>query len=64
MLTATDDKELDATYSPDGHLRSSHPIQRPPDMAPFRIIRPSFDPLHDRLIFSTGRQLFTLSYTG
>lgn len=48
----------------DGQLRSSHPVQRPADMAPFRIIRPSFDPKHERMIFSTGRQLFTLTYTG
>ena len=49
---------------PDGQLVSSHPINRPASMAPYRIIRPSFDSLHDRMIFSTGRQLFTLSYTG
>ncbi len=50
--------------SPSGDLLSSHPIQRPPEIAKFRLIRPSFDPNNEQLIFSTGRQMFTLSYDG
>ncbi|MEJ6472695.1 winged helix-turn-helix domain-containing protein [Pseudoalteromonas piscicida] len=49
---------------PNGELISSHPIQRPPEIAKFRDIFPSFDPLNEQLIFSTGRQLFSLTYEG
>ncbi len=47
-----------------GNLRSSHPIQRPAEIPKFHLIRPSFDPENDQLIFSTGRQLFSLSFEG
>lgn len=50
--------------APDGHVLSSHLIKRPPEIAKFRSISPSFDPLNKQLIFSTGSQLFTLSYEG
>ncbi|MDO3384545.1 winged helix-turn-helix domain-containing protein [Gilvimarinus sp. SDUM040013] len=50
--------------TPDGRRLSSHPIQRPEGMSQYGGIYPSFDPVNDRLIFSTGRQLFTLSYEG
>ena len=43
---------------------SSHPIQRPQEIPKDRSINPSFDPLNKQLVFSTGRQLFTLSYEG
>ncbi|WP_086931865.1 winged helix-turn-helix domain-containing protein [Agarilytica rhodophyticola] len=49
---------------PDGHLVSSHVLDRPQEIPPFRPIYPSFDPLNKQLLFSTGRQLFTLSYQG
>jgi DNA-binding winged helix-turn-helix (wHTH) protein/Tol biopolymer transport system component len=48
----------------DGHVLSSHLIKRPPEIAKFRSISPSFDSLNKQLIFSTGSQLFTLSYEG
>ncbi len=50
--------------SPDGQLLSSHPIERPQEIAKFRLLYPNFDPLNKQLFFSTGRQLFTLSYEG
>ncbi|WP_154222791.1 winged helix-turn-helix domain-containing protein [Marinicella rhabdoformis] len=48
----------------DGKLLSSHTIKRPPEVLEHRRIRPNFDPMNDQLIFSTGRQMFTLSYQG
>ena len=49
---------------PDGRILSSHKIDRPQEVSKYRLIFPSFDPLSKQLIFSTGRQLFTLSYKG
>ena len=49
---------------PDGGIISSHPIERSQELAKFRPIYPNFDPLNKQLIFSTGKQLFTLSYEG
>ena len=49
---------------PDGRILSSHPIERPKEISQHRPLYPSFDPLNEQLIFSTGRQLFTLSYEG
>lgn len=49
---------------PDGQLLSSHQIERPQELPKFHPIYPKFDPLNKQLIFSTGRQLFTLSYDG
>ena len=47
-----------------GQLISSHPIIFPKEISPFRRISPKFSPLDEQLIFSTGKQLFTLSYEG
>jgi len=49
---------------PDGGILSSHKIDRPQEVSKYRRIFPSFDPLSKQLVFSTGRQLFTLSYEG
>jgi len=49
---------------PDGSMTSSHPIQYPQEIPKSRLIYPTFDPIKKQLIFSTGRQLFTLSYNG
>ena len=49
---------------PNGRILSSHPIERPQEIPQHRPLYPSFDPLNEQLIFSTGRQLFTLSYEG
>ncbi|MBQ4852018.1 winged helix-turn-helix domain-containing protein [Pseudoalteromonas sp. MMG012] len=48
----------------DGHLISSHRIKKPPGIKSFRFITPNFSPLKEQLVFSTGKQLFTLSYDG
>ncbi|KGJ99163.1 winged helix-turn-helix domain-containing protein [Thalassotalea sp. ND16A] len=48
----------------DGQLVSSHRIKYPKEIANFRLIYPNFSPLKEQLIFSTGRQLFTLSHDG
>lgn len=49
---------------PSGQLVSSHRINYPQEIAPFKFIYPNFSPFENQLIFSTGRQLFTLSYDG
>lgn len=49
---------------PDGQLLSSHQIESTQELPKFHAIYPKFDPLNKQLIFSTGRQLFTLSYDG
>lgn len=49
---------------PDGHILSSHQIKLPPEIPTFRPIFPNFAPQDGQLIFSTGKQLFTLSYEG
>jgi len=48
----------------DGIVLSSHPIEYPPEIPHYRNIYPNFSPTSELLIFSTGRQLFTLSYQG
>ena len=59
-----DGKQYVELINPDGQLLSSHPIERLPEISKFRSIFPNFDPLNKQLFFSTGRQLFTLSYEG
>ncbi|WP_444996431.1 winged helix-turn-helix domain-containing protein [Aliikangiella sp. IMCC44359] len=49
---------------PEGQLISSHRINYPEEIAQFRFIYPNFSPLDEQLIFSTGKQLFALSYNG
>jgi len=49
---------------PDGQILSSHQIEYPPEIPKFRFIYPNFTPMNEQLIFSTGRQLFGLSYEG
>ncbi|MEW6998025.1 winged helix-turn-helix domain-containing protein [Colwelliaceae bacterium BS250] len=48
----------------DGQLVSSHRINYPKEIAEFKLIYPNFSPLENQFIFSTGRQLFTLSHDG
>jgi len=48
----------------DGQVLSSHQIEYPPEIPNLRNIYPNFTPVSELLIFSTGRQLFTLSYQG
>ena len=49
---------------PDGQVLSSHQIEYPPEIPNFKFIFPNFTPADGQLIFSTGRQLFGLSYQG
>jgi len=50
--------------SPDGELLSSNVIEYPKEISKFRFIYPDFDPLSKQLVFSSGKQLFMLSYDG
>ncbi len=59
-----DDRLYIEMLKPDGQLVSSHPIEYPPEIPNRRLIYPNFTPQAKELIFSTGRQLFTLSYEG
>lgn len=59
-----DDRYYIDMLNADGRILSSNPIQRPAGMPQFGSIYPSFDPANHRLVFSTGRQLFALSYEG
>jgi len=52
------------TLKPDGQVLSSHQIEYPPEIPNLRFIYPNFTPMNKQLIFSTGRQLFGLSYQG
>jgi transcriptional activator of cad operon len=49
---------------PNGQVLSSHQIEYPPEIPNLMFIYPNFTPTSELLIFSTGRQLFTLSYEG
>lgn len=49
---------------PDGRMLSRHQIEYPQGVSRFNKFFPSFDPLNRQLVFSTGKQLFTLSYEG
>lgn len=48
----------------DGEPISSHAIQEHPDIAQNKLFYPRFIPNQALLVFSTGRQLFSLSYQG
>ncbi|TPH13420.1 winged helix-turn-helix domain-containing protein [Litorilituus lipolyticus] len=48
----------------DGQKLSSNKIEFPKEVPANRFIYPNFTPYTNQLIFSTGRQLFTLSYEG
>jgi len=52
------------TLKHDGEIISSHQIEYPPEIPKFRFLYPNFTPINEQLIFSTGRQLFALSYQG
>ncbi len=50
--------------TPEGQLLSSELIEYPDEIARGRLLFPNFTPLSNLLVFSTGRQLFTLSFDG
>lgn len=47
-----------------GQVLSSHQIELPKEIPGNRFVYPNFTPYDSQLIFSTGKQLFTLSYDG
>lgn len=49
---------------PSGELVSSQPVENIPEISPYRRISPNFTPDDEQLIFSTGRQLFGLTFDG
>jgi DNA-binding winged helix-turn-helix (wHTH) protein/Tol biopolymer transport system component len=59
-----DDQYYIEVLKPDGQIISSHLIEYPPEIPKFRFISPNFTPTNEQLVFSTGRQLFGLSYEG
>lgn len=48
----------------EGRILSSNRINYPKEIPKFKLVFPNFTPFENQLIFSTGRQLFTLSYDG
>ena len=64
ITTHNDGKHYIEILKPDGQLLSSHQIEYPPEIANFKNIYPNFTPTSELLIFSTGRQLFTLTHDG
>ncbi|MFY8297340.1 winged helix-turn-helix domain-containing protein [Pseudoalteromonas sp. SS15] len=68
LLAVTSIKEDSQYYidiiKPNGELISSHPIHLPPEITGHRFIRPNFSPIENTLIFSTGRQLFSMTFDG
>lgn len=64
ITTHNDGKHYIEILKPDGQVLSSHQIEYPPEIANFKNIYPNFTPTSELLIFSTGRQLFTLSHHG
>jgi len=50
--------------SSQGELVSSHVIDRPESLAPYKMLTPIIDPQQEQLLFSTGKRLFSLSFTG
>jgi len=50
--------------TPDGQVLSSNSINYPGEISKYKRIVPKFSPIESLLVFSTGRQLFTLSYEG
>lgn len=47
-----------------GELVSQNKIKFPPEIGRYKYLYAKFSPIENQLIFSTGRQLFTLSYDG
>lgn len=60
----SDGKQYIDILKPDGQVLSSHKIELPTEIPSNKFIYPNFTPYAEQLIFSTGRQLFTLSYDG
>ena len=59
-----DDQQYIDIIDTKGQVLSSHKIELPQEIPAKRFIYPNFSPYPSQLIFSTGRQLFTLSFQG
>ena len=65
LLSKRDDgKFYIETLSTDGQHLSRRAIQYPPEIASLRPLYPRFAPSGELMVFSTGRQLFTLTFEG
>jgi hypothetical protein len=64
ISTHNDGQNYIEIIQPDGKTLSSHQIEYPSEIADLKFIYPTFTPTSEQLIFSTGRQLFTLSFQG
>jgi len=68
LIALISERENDDHYinilDAEGKLLSSNKINYPKEVAKYRFVSANFSPLDEMLIFSTGRQLFTLSFTG
>jgi len=62
--THSDGQKYIEILKPNGQLLSSSQIKYPKEIANLRNISPNFMPQSGQLIFSTGRQFFTISYEG
>ncbi|WP_281559560.1 transcriptional regulator [Thalassomonas sp. RHCl1] len=62
--THSDGQKYIEILKPDGQLLSSYQIKYPEEIANLTDISPNFMPQSGQLIFSTGRQFFTISYEG
>lgn len=60
----SDNKLYIEKLSSEGELLSSHEIDFPEDIPKFTFIYPNFSPIENQLIFSTGKQLYTLNFEG
>ena len=60
----SDGQQYIEILKPNGQVLSSHKIELPDEIPGYKYITPNFSPYSDQLIFSTGKQLFTLSYEG
>ncbi|WP_394204501.1 winged helix-turn-helix domain-containing protein [Shewanella waksmanii] len=52
------------TLTPQGQLLGSYPITYPDSIPKYRPIYANFSSVDNQLVFSTGKQLYTLSYQG
>jgi DNA-binding winged helix-turn-helix (wHTH) protein/Tol biopolymer transport system component len=50
--------------SPQGELLSSNLIGRPYNISPHQLLEPIIDPQQDKLLFTTGKRLYSLSFSG
>jgi DNA-binding winged helix-turn-helix (wHTH) protein len=64
VSTHNDGKNYIEKLQVDGVVLSSHQIEYPPEITNLYAIYPNFTPISDQLAFSTGRQLFNLSFKG